>query len=111
MNSVLRTKKIYSHTPGKYIYTPNALGGSFERVPDTKGKKRKYEEEKQVDLLCYEDFEEIFEDIDMEKHLNEISVLSKISTINLDISDHQIERFQLWGMNNSPYVYSISRLY
>jgi hypothetical protein len=64
-----------------------------------------------VDLHCYENADEIFEDIDMEKHLSEITVIPEGHKVNSVSSELLYPSFQHWGTNKSPFSHSISQLY
>lgn len=76
----------------------------------------------EVDLHCYEDVDEIFEDIDMEKRLETLSVISpkhkwvtgsdffNYAGYNVGVKD-TYPSFQYWGTDKSPFTHSISQLY
>lgn len=61
---------INSSTPGVYMYGPSNTGMSFKKIQTP------------IDLYCYENADEILEDLDMEKHLEEMTVFNGLNTIN-----------------------------
>jgi hypothetical protein len=65
-----------------------------------------------VDLHCYENAEEIFEDIDMKKQLREMTALPvRKHTVDDVSSELMYPSFQHWGTDESPFAHSISQLY
>jgi len=77
------------------------------------------------DIYCYENSEETFEDLDMEKQLGEMTVLPVQKTVWVNGSEFQniqgsqvdpvsvdmYSSFQHWGTDKSPFAHSISQLY
>lgn len=78
-------------------------------------------EDDEFDLYCYDDMDEIFEDINMEKQLVEITSLSMKKPVQVNGSEPQESQegrladtypsFQHWGTDISPFANSISQLY
>jgi hypothetical protein len=116
--------RVHPNTPGVYVYKPFSTGGAFKRVLTRLKKTEKkqppdniyiqlmeniinpdyFKDEIEAELMCDEDADEIFEDIDMEENLDKISIIphTPIYT-NIDYG-----RFQLWGTKCED---SISQLY
>jgi hypothetical protein len=83
-------------------------------------------EDEDVGLYCYENSDEIFEDLDMEKQLGEMTVLPVQKEVWVNGSEfqhiqgsHKVDlaivdmysSFQHWGTDKSPSAHSISQLY
>jgi hypothetical protein len=139
-------------TPGVYVYNPLGYSSSFKRVPDLipsvgatlvtpPTKKRKSvstqtelnllpkvsdKEDDDFDLYFHGDPEEIFEDLDMEKQLKEMTALYVQKPVWVNGSDfrnlqwsHRVDPLSVdmysssryWGTDRSPFDHSISQLY
>jgi len=83
-------------------------------------------EDEDVGLYCYENSDEIFEDLDMEKQLGKMNVLPVQKEVWVNGSEfqhiqgsHKVDlaivdmysSFQHWGTDKSPSAHSISQLY
>lgn len=102
-----------------------------EKAPIRAQKRLRFDAEldlgdEEVDLYCYEDAEEIFEDIDMEKQLKSMTALPVQKPVWVDGSEfqhlqgsHRVDpvsvdiysSFKHWGTDKSPFAHSISQLY
>jgi hypothetical protein len=145
MNSVFQYNKSQSQDRQNTI-DHGVYMGSFERAPDLipavgATKKRKSmstqsefktppnasdKEDEDVGLYCYENSDEIFEDLDMEKQLGDMTAIPVQKEVCVNGSEfqhiqgsHKVDLasvdmyslFQHWGTDKSPSAHSISQLY